>query len=98
MSKPSTQVITDLCMAINAVEGTEVAPEYQKQNERVRQTLYDLMIDKAFVLATTPIAENRVSFKRLDKAIKAAGWDDQHFERFLSEGTWGAVGVRIVAD
>jgi hypothetical protein len=94
----SLQTITDLCMAINAVEGTEVAPKYLKQNERVRNTLYALMIEKATVLATTPIAENRVSFKRLDKAIKAAGWDDQHFERFLSEGTWGTVGIRIVAD
>ncbi len=76
-----TQVITDLCIAINAVEGN-VTNKYIKDNERVRKTLYDLMIDKAnlmFLGVGMSATDPAVTLKQLDKAIKAAGWDDQHF-------------------
>ncbi len=78
-----TQIITDLCIAINAVEGTEVDAKYISQNVRVRKTLYDLMIAKATLLylgVDLPANGKDVTLKQLDKAIKAAGWDDQHFE------------------
>jgi hypothetical protein len=70
----STQVLTDLCIAINAVEGASVAPEYEKQNERVRKTLYEFLIGTAMSLYMLD-----VSLKKMDKAIRAAGWEDQHF-------------------
>ena len=72
MSK--TQRITDLCMAINAVEGTDVAPEYIRQNQRVRNTLYKMMMEEADRLSRT-----EVTIKQLEKAIAKAGWEDQHF-------------------
>lgn len=77
-----TQVITDLCIAINAIEGTEVDAKYISQNVRVRKTLYDLMINKATLMymgVDMPANVKEVTLKQLDKAIEAAGWDDQHF-------------------
>jgi len=79
-----TQVITDLCIAINAVEGTVTAEPYIKENERVRKTLYDLLIAKATMMyiGMDMPSDTTVTLKQLDKAIKAAGWDDQHFVEY----------------
>lgn len=77
--KSPIKTIADLCMAINTVEGTDVAPEYQEQNDRICKTLYDLMIEEA----TKAFFYDRVSIKKLDSALKKAGWDDQ---TFVSDG------------
>jgi hypothetical protein len=75
MIKPtSVSNLTDLCIAINAVEGADCAPEYQKQNKRVCKMLHRYMINAAERLWT-----EGVTLKRLTKAINAAGWEDQHF-------------------
>lgn len=74
MNLKSTQVLTDLCIAINAVEGTQVSLKYEKQNRRVRETLYEFLIGSAMGLYM-----QNVSLKKMDKAIRAAGWEEQHF-------------------
>ena len=63
--------ITHLCMAINAVEGTHVSPKYVKQNEKVRATLHELLLeecDKEYNHGTP--------LKMLTAAVQKAGWDD----------------------
>lgn len=80
----STRRVTDLCMAINAVDGTHVTAEYIKQNERVRETLMDCMLTEADRLYNAG-----VSLKRLTKAINAAGWDDNVVK-------WDDNGIKIV--
>lgn len=70
------QRVTDLCMAINAVDGTHVTAKYVKQNERVRQTLMDCMLTEA-----DRSYNAGVSLKDLTKAIQAAGWEDQKVVR-----------------
>lgn len=82
-SRTSTQRITDLCMAINAVEGTYVDHQlYNDQCIRVRNTLFDLMTEEAKKLLS-----NDVSMKRLNNALHKAGWDDNYFVWRIDELT-----------
>lgn len=71
----SIQRLTDICIAINAVDGTDVAPEYCNQNKRVRNSLYSLMIREASDLYVL----KNVSLKRLTNAIHKAGWGENTF-------------------
>jgi hypothetical protein len=64
--------ITHICMAINAVEGTHTTKRYIAQNEKVRATLYDILLtecDKEY--------DHGTPLKMLTAAIQKAGWDDQ---------------------
>jgi hypothetical protein len=77
MSNAYTQRVTDLCIAINAVEGTQVAPEYEKQNKQVCKTLYECMMTEADTL----YSNGQATLKDLTEAINAAGWEDQKMVR-----------------
>jgi hypothetical protein len=76
--------VTDLCMAINAVDGTHVTPEYVKQNERVRDTLYGFLLEEA-----ERLYKRGMSLKSLTKAVQAGGWDDNVVK-------WDDNGIKIV--
>mgnify|MGYP000910309759 CR=1 FL=1 len=83
------QRITDLCIAINAVEGADCAPKYNKQNERVRNTLYDVMIKEAIRLHF----KQKVGLGALSRALHEAGWEGQ---MFVNNGpTWGRPFLQI---
>lgn len=69
--------ITDLCIAINAVEGGECAPEYQKQNKRVCKSLNGLL-----EVTAKHAIHNGATDKQLRKALTAAGWEDQTFRLY----------------
>lgn len=71
-SRVSTQRVTDLCIALNALDGDVVASEYEKQNMRVRKTLYDCIMKEASLLHT-----QGATLEQLTKAIYDAGWEDQ---------------------
>jgi hypothetical protein len=75
--KNPTQVITDLCQAINAVDGTFTTARYIKQQERVRKTLLrylHLELEEQFYNNGTTLGE-------LTRAIRRAGWEGQKVVR-----------------
>ena len=72
MTNLYTDRVTDLCIAINTLDGLNVSPEYVKQNERVRKTLYECLLTECDTLYSNAQA----TLKELTKAIHAAGWDD----------------------
>lgn len=75
-AKISTSVITDLCIAINCVDGTDVDPKYVKQNMRVVKTLKSLLMFHAYtVLDLSDVRLHKSIIKRMNKAMKDAGWD-----------------------
>jgi len=92
---PVTQRLTDLCECINAYEGycmsvssdrpanqgdeavdafLERKRKRETTQERQHDMLYAIMIAEACKLV-----ESGIAFKDLDKALAAAGWEDQHF-------------------
>ena len=69
-----TQRITVLCIAINCIEGTDVAQDYEKQNESVVKTLNDCLIKEATILY-----HQGVTLKHLSDALYDGGWEENYF-------------------
>jgi hypothetical protein len=64
--KISTQRLTDLCIALNALEGDDV------ESTRVRKTLYACIMENATILY-----HQGATLEQLTNAIFDAGWEDQ---------------------
>lgn len=72
------QHITDLCIAINCVEGINVDPKYVKQNMRVGKNLRSLMMKEAqTIIDNNDASIHDTILKRLTMALLDAGWENR---------------------
>ena len=72
MSKSKTNTLFDLILAINAVEGTSVSPEYIAENLRCSNTLRQLALREA-----ASLYDAGVSLKTLNRVLSKGGWESR---------------------
>jgi hypothetical protein len=76
MSK--TDTLFDLIIACNAVDGTQVSPDYIAENKRCGNTLRSLALKEA-----ERLYRDGVTLKTLDRVLNKGGWESR-FEEISS--------------